>query len=223
MLLPSVLATAPRGCIWPAGRVHMPDPVEPALTTVPGAYARVALDSSRGSFGNLRYGDCVEAGCLNAVVAAEARDGKFGALPDFLGPLIYTAVTGFNEADAASDQGTDPLAMFKWWQDNAIAGWRLRRAVAIDPQNDETVRRAIVQFPAVGVVFALGTAQQNQRVLEPDGVAGSWGGHFVAFDAFDGALRIGTSWGQPFYVDVSFFASPAFTLAAWGLDIVPAA
>ena len=222
MFLPSELATIARGCLWPEGRVHVPAPTEPTAEPVLGAWTR-DTDAARTDGGNLVYGSCVPTGCCNAVIDAEARRGRLITLDSKVSLDAYSAVTGFKQDDPATDKGTDPLVMWAWWKKNPIAGWVLRDAIALDPQNENAMRRAVEKYPAVGVVFNLGVDQQNQRVLKPTGQAGGWGKHFVAFDTFVGALDIGTSWGQPFYVDRGFFERPDFTPAAWALDIVPVA
>lgn len=161
-------------------------------------------------------------GCCQTVINAEADEGRFITLPDSVALDAYAAVTGFDPATGANDNGTDPLEMFAWWQANAIQGWKLKKAHAIDPQDEAAFRRAVVDFPGVGVVMALSVEEQNQRVIEPTGQAGSWGSHFVTFDSFDGALNEGTSWGEVFFADRPFFAAASFVLAAWALDVVRA-
>jgi hypothetical protein len=142
-------------------------------------------------------------------------------LPDALALHVYTDVTGFNPFDLATDNGTDPLEMWRWWQTNEIAGWRLSEAWPVDPQDEGQFRKAIETYPAVAIIMALALEQQNQRVWMPVGTPGSWGYHCVACDGFNGSYTEGSSWGHVAFADRSFVADKARVVAAWGLDIHP--
>lgn len=68
----------------------------------------------------------------------------------------------------------------------------------------------------------LATEQQNERVWTPTGTCGSWGGHAVWTDSYEGALTKITSWGAEFYIDRSYFEASGFVVGAYALELVAA-
>ncbi len=218
MLTPAQLATVGLGCKWNVNKIHIPQPLPMATPPLP-AWSRVT-GAQRVTGGNLIYGSCVPTACCNAVVNAEARKGHLIRVPNSEALRVYSAVTGFNPDDPATDQGTDPEVMWQWWQNNEIAGYKLKSALPIDPQNEAVLRKAIEVFPAVAIVMALALEQQNQVAFMPVGTPGSWGYHCTANDGFDGSYTWGSSWGHAQAMDRSFVSDPARVVAAWGLELI---
>jgi hypothetical protein len=175
-----------------------------AAAPPPPAYGRIVA-APRVSGDNATAGDCVETGCYNAVQTALARAGDLAPLPNCAVLRLYSQLTGYVSGNPATDNGTDPAAMFAWWQTNQIAGYRLVQAIPLPASDQATLRATIARAGGIACVLNLSTANQNQRVLTPDGVPGSWGKHFVWLDGYDGRIISGTSWGEAFYLDESYF------------------
>ena len=221
MLLPNHLATMRLG-IHP-GWVPPAAPERLSLTKPPPAYSRI-VSTPRVAGQNDRIGDCFPTACLNGVettiCARLGESAQIMALPDELAVVAYEGMTGYVPGQPATDQGTDPEAGFAWWQKNAIAGYRLVKAAPIDPKAQADIRHIIATSLGVLLCISLSTDNQNQRVLTPVGEEGSWGGHAVWMDGYDGALTSGTSWGEPFYLDQSFFDA-GWVMAAYALTLAP--
>jgi hypothetical protein len=70
--------------------------------------------------GNDQYGDCAEAGAMHLIQAQTSATGNplKGTLQQTLD--LYTAVTGFNPSNPATDQGTDLLTLLQYWKSTGI-------------------------------------------------------------------------------------------------------
>jgi len=219
MLLPAQLGAMRLG-IRAGWQRPTPVPRIGAAAAPPPAYSRIVA-APRISGDNTTAGDCVETGCFNAVQTALARAGIFTPLADAAVLALYSRLTGYVPGNAATDNGTDPDVMFAWWQGNPIAGYRLVSATPLDPRDGGGIRGAISRAGGVAAILALSTENQNQRVLMPDGVPGSWGRHFVWLDGYDGGIISGTSWGRPFYLDGAYF-DHGFVIGVYELAIARA-
>ena len=76
-----------------------------------------------GSFqmlGNDEFGDCAEAAAMHLIQAQTANAGRtlHGTRKQTLN--LYSAVTGFNPNNPATDQGTDLLSLLQYWKNNGI-------------------------------------------------------------------------------------------------------
>lgn len=220
MLLAHQLAAMKLGCRWhgapaaPGRRV--------ATIVPPVAYSRI-LGTPRVAGHNDLVGDCVETAACNAVQTEMAKAGMSRPqIANDLAVTLYSRITGYTARDPASDQGTDPDALFAWWRQNSIAGYGLRQIVPVDPKFEADIRHVISRAGGIFLVLALGLAQQNQLVWTAAGTPGSWGYHAVWADSYDGALTFATSWGEAKPIDRGFFVA-GFVAAAYALDIVKVA
>jgi len=184
--------------VAPAQRVA----AAPQKTLPPFAYSRV-MPTPRVLGHNDLVGDCVPTGCCQAVQTLLGRAGNFTPLSNDLPLAIYSEVTGYNPAEPNTDQGTDPNAMFDWWKQNAIAGYRLAGATVIDIA-DYALESAVAENGFVCGVVALSLEQQNQIDWTAAGTPGSWGMHFIVFDQYDGDTGF-TKWGSSGWLDGSMF------------------
>jgi hypothetical protein len=183
-----------------------------------GAYSRI-LGTPRVAGHNDLVGDCVETAACNAVQTEMARAGiSRPQIANDLAVTLYSQITGYTASNPVSDQGTDPDALFAWWRQNSIAGYRLRQVVPVDPKFEAEIRDVVSRAGGIFLILALGLAQQNQLVWTAAGAPGSWGYHAVWADSFDGALTFATSWGEAKPIDRSFFVA-GFVVAAYALDI----
>lgn len=222
MLLPSQLAAMKLG-VSPAWRPRAVASRLGLTTSVPAAYSRI-MSTPRVAGCNDKIGDCFPTACVNAVQTLLGRANNPIVLPDSAAVDAYEGMAGYNPAVPTSDQGTDPDAGFAWWQKNSIAGYLLRGLRQIAPTAEGEIRAAIADPAGAGGVLLcveLAIEQQNQVVWEPAGTPGSWGGHAIWLDDFDGSISIATSWGAPKPIERSFFDGH-FVVAAFALDLTRA-
>jgi hypothetical protein len=220
MLLPNQLARMRLGCrLNPsvtayAGRAGAS--IAPALP----AWSRI-VTAPRVEGHNDTIGDCVETAGFNAVQTLLARAGNDTQIPNALVPAVYTAVTGYNPANPATDQGTDPEAFFAWWGQSPIAGYKLGNLTRLNPQDEAAIRQTIATTGGVFLCVELAVEQQNQLVWTATGTPGTWGGHAIWCDSFEADLTFATSWGEVKPIDRSYFEK-GFVQAAYGLELVAA-
>lgn len=217
MLSPADLARMKLGCRWQPSDI--PTRAGADLTPPPGAYGRMP-NAPRVEGNNDQIGDCVETAAANAVQTAMARAGITRPISNSYVVSLYSAITGYRPDDPATDQGTDPNALFGWWQDNALAGYKLDSVFRIEPTAEDAIRWQIDRAGGVMLIVALSVEQQNQRQWEPVGTPGSWGEHAVWADSYDGALTFATSWGEMMPISRAYFNARGFVLGVFGLDLV---
>ena len=134
---------------------------------------------------NDRYGDCVFA-MIGHVIQALSTYGQGATVTvtdtDVL--AAYSAVTGFDPADPATDQGTVIQDALGYWRKHGIAGHKILAFAQIDHTDRAQVDAAIDQFGAVllGINFPAAAmdqfnAGQPWDVAAHDG--GIEGGHAI--------------------------------------------
>lgn len=168
--------------------------------------------------GNDRIGDCAIVAGFNAIQTKLARQNNYTALPEDLPPKIYGEITGYNPANPATDQGTDPEAFFAWWQENAICGHKLSAFTRLNPRDSRGIRNSIASlgiYLCVSLPVELEMADEWRAI----GMPGSWGGHAVWADGYEADETNATSWGQNIPIEQSFFTD-GFVGAAFSLEIV---
>lgn len=218
-MLPHQYAAMPMGVHHAWAPKTAPETVGLVLPEPP-ARSRI-IGTNRVLGDNNKIGSCVPTMCVNAVQTLLSRQGNETPLPDDLAVQAYSAVTGYNPADPATDQGTDPEQMFEWWLNNPIAGFKLKAAPRLlNPLDQFGVHAGIARSGWVGLILNLSTNQQNEITFIGDGVAGSWGRHAVLADQNDGPTGT-TCWGAEKWIANSFFAN-GYVLAAYEFDLVPA-
>ncbi len=218
MILPATLAAMKLGIR--AGWKPDPVPARAAAAAYPAAYSRI-VSTPRVTGDNTRLSDCFPTACCNAVEdwVYRLNDRCDITVPDADAIAAYEGMAGYVPSDPATDLGTVPSTGLAWWMNNPIAGYRLKMATPINPQAEADLRSAISRGPVL-LCMELSVENQNQRVLTGVGTPGSWGGHAVCVDGYDGEITSGTSWGEPFYLDRSFFAV-GMAVAAYALDLIP--
>ncbi len=106
MSTPALGDFLPKATSWPAV------PPQGWETAVPAA----SLDI----LGNDQYGDCAEAGALHLIQAMSYNSGR-PLDPSYDDAIrLYSAVTGFNPSDPATDQGTVLTDLLQYWQNTGI-------------------------------------------------------------------------------------------------------
>jgi len=135
-----------------------------------------------GMYGNDRYGDCVFAGIAHWLMLITAHSGKMivPTLDDVLN--MYAAVTGFDPATGANDNGSSVTDALNYWQTTGICGHKIDGWAAIDCKNLINRRLGLFLFLGVGVGVQLPYSAQDQFSAGQtwDVVSGGIaGGHFI--------------------------------------------
>ncbi len=208
------------GCRWQPGDAPPVVVTASHVPKVPGAWGR--CDAPRISGDNATLGDCVETAAANAVQTALARADLPGRIQNGYVVDLYQRIAGYVPGQPATDRGTNPADLWRYWEATPIGGYRLAGVSGIAPVAEAAIREAIIETGGVFLVVALSVEQQAQFVWEPVGTPGSWGYHALWADSFDGALTFATSWGANLPIDRSFFTTPGFVQGVFQLNLIRA-
>lgn len=168
---------------------------------------------------NDTLGTCVPTAACNAVLAVAWAKGHKITIANSLPVELYSSV-GPYRGTPQTDVGMDPLVLFKWWRQNAIAGYLLRQWQDVDPKDSAAVRRAIVSGQSIFAVQEICQPQETQEVWKPAGGA-VVGLHATSYNRFDGGLIWSACWGKEQAANEKFFSGPfAQVLDTYALDLV---
>jgi hypothetical protein len=107
--------------------------VTPALPAPPASFDLTPkVGASWGMMDNDQIGDCTCAAAGHLIMEWTANAGKKMVTPtDKQIVAAYSAITGYNPATGANDNGANEIDVLNYWRQTGIAGhkdWRLRRA-----------------------------------------------------------------------------------------------
>jgi hypothetical protein len=181
--------------------------------------------------GNDVYGDCVEAAAGHCEMQWTAYSG-IPFTPTTQHILDdYSAITGFNQNDPSTDNGTVPLDMLKYWRNTGIASRKIASFMAVDWKNHSEVKQAIELFGNILVGIRLPFTAQTpvngdnglpcwslQDMQSPNSLPGSWGGHMIpivgyGIDAKGNKGMMGVTWGGT--IDVTWGFGDTYYEEAW--------
>lgn len=175
-----------------------------ALPVPPAVFGHASLITAWPMLANDRCGDCVWAGAAHETMLLLKEAGADVGFTDANVLSDYSAVTGFDPSNPASDQGTDMQAAARYRRQTGIvdaAGQRHRIAsfLAIEPGNMPDLLLASYMFVAgVGLRLpssALDQAEHGQAWDVVDG-APIAGGHYAPlFGRQADGLLVFVSWG----------------------------
>lgn len=172
-----------------------PAPVQYAYATDIGA-------TSWGMMGNDKIGDCTCAAAGHLIMEWTDDNGQLVTPPDTAIIAAYSAITGYNPATGANDNGAVELNVLKYWRKTGIAGHQITAFAALEPQNDNHVMQGVYLFGGCYIGLALPVSAQQQTVwsVPPggatgDGKPGSWGGHAVPVIGYDNDGLTLITWG----------------------------
>jgi hypothetical protein len=155
-----------------------------ALPTPPQSVDCSGGRTSWPMFDNDKIGDCTCATAAGFVEQWTATGGRVSA--DVLDPQVitaYSAVTGYDPATGANDNGASELDVLAYWQKVGIGGHQIGAYVALNVYDPVQVYAALWLFNGVYVGAALPVTCQGASEWVVDSAAGSqaypgsWGGH----------------------------------------------
>jgi hypothetical protein len=151
---------------------------------------------------NDRLGCCTCAAVGHTVQCWTANAGQEVVLPDDEILKLYEAVSGYDPATGANDDGAVELDVLNRWRQTGVAGHQIAAYVALEPGNHDHMRIATFLFGAVYTGIALPETIQGQSVwaVPPEGpngagAPGSLGGHAVPVVGYDANGYTCITWG----------------------------
>jgi hypothetical protein len=151
--------------------------------------------------GNDQYGCCVEADDGHFLMLRTANVGKIvtPTTADIL--ALYSAETGFNQADPNTDTGTDETSDCQYMVTTGLLGHKADGTAMVDISNLDHVRWSIQLFGSCKFGINLPQSAMNQfnagqpwTVVADDG--GIIGGHDVLGVKYDGTMFYAVTWGK---------------------------
>jgi hypothetical protein len=181
--------------------------VTPALPTPPASFDLTAKVKSWGMMVNDQIGDCTCAAAGHLLMEWTANAGKKMFTPtDKQIIAAYSAITGYNPATGANDNGAVEIDVLNYWRQSGIAGHKIGAYVALEPANHIHVMDSVYVFEGcyIGLqlpISAQAQVQNHQPWSVPpggptgDGKPGSWGGHAIPVVAYDARGVTVVTWG----------------------------
>jgi hypothetical protein len=171
--------------------LHLVDYLTRALPPLPDTVAWGTKVPAWGMGGNDKCGDCTLAavGNLTRLWGTDAA-GAPKIIPDADLVAAYSAISGYDPATGANDNGCVVLEVLNRWRKQGIAGDQLGAYVSVEPTHTTNLQAAVFLFGAAYIGLALPLTAQEQFASGrpwttcpgcngPRAAAGSWGGHAV--------------------------------------------
>jgi hypothetical protein len=160
-----------------------------------------------GQMLNDQIGDCTCAAAGHAIQLWTANHGAEQTPSDAAILTAYEAVSGYDPATGANDNGAVEIDVLNYWRQTGVGGHRIGAYAALHPQSPREVQEAIWLFGGIYIGLALPLAAQQQQVWSaphfrfpslphPSWQPGSWGGHAVFVTDYDQKYLTCVTWGQ---------------------------
>lgn len=182
--------------------------VTPALPTPPVSYdLTTKVGSSWGMMDNDQIGDCTCAAAGHLIMEWTANAAKKMVTPtDKQIVAAYSAVTGYNPATGANDNGAQEIDVLNYWRQTGIASHKIGAYMALEPANHVHIMDSVYIFQGcyIGVQLPISAQAQTQNhqpwSVPPGGTTGngkpgSWGGHAIPVVAYDARGVTVVTWG----------------------------
>jgi hypothetical protein len=178
-----------------------------ALPAAPASFDVAGKVSAWGMMVNDQLGDCTCAAAGHLLMEWTANAGKKMFTPtDKQIVAAYSAITGYNPATGANDNGAAEVDVLNYWRQSGIAGHKIGAYVALEPANHTHIMDSVYIFEGCYIGLQLPTSAQAQvQNHQPwsvppggptgDGKPGSWGGHAVPVVAYDSRGVTVVTWG----------------------------
>lgn len=198
------------------------DPSKPRLRIALAPSASGSADwlskvPSYPMYGNDTIGDCTCAAAGHMLQAWTAYASAEVTVPDDAVLSAYEAVSGYDPATGANDNGAVMQDVLSYWRKTGIGGHKILAFAQIDHTNPTQVRAAIEAFGGiyVGVNFPDSAMQQFDQHQPWTVVARAQieGGHAIHVGAYTGAELTCVTWGALQGLDDAWWA--AYVEEAW--------
>jgi hypothetical protein len=149
---------------------------------------------------NDRLGDCTAAAAGHLIMEWSANASTEIVPSDADIITAYSAVSGYDPATGANDDGAVELDVLNYWRKTGIANRKIWAYAACEPRNHAHVKASVYLFGGCYIGLALPLSARNQRIWSvtsgPDSRPNSWGGHAVNVVAWDSHYLTVVTWGQ---------------------------
>lgn len=138
----------------------------------------------------------------------------------------YSAGSGYDPADPATDQGAVVLDVLRYWMRVGVGGHRIHGYASLSPANTVHLKQTVFAFGGAYVGLSLPAAAEAQvdagrpwdvrgSALAGDYAPGSWGGHAVPVVGYDARYLTAVSWGRLQRMTWRFYL--AYAAEAWAV------
>jgi hypothetical protein len=163
-------------------------------------------------FLNDKLGDCTIAGAAHLVNGWTANaSGEEAIITDEQVQAAYSAVTGYDPATGANDNGAVELDVLNYWRTAGVGNHRIQAYTALEPQNLDHLKQAINLFGGVYTGFALPSSCEGKTTWSVPiggpvgkGSPGSLGGHAVPLIDYDQHYFYVVTWGEIYRATYQF-------------------
>jgi hypothetical protein len=204
------------------------------LPPAPPSLSRMSIVPSDrwGMYDNDAIGDCTCAAVAHMLMLVTAFCGNL-IVPDPSDVIkMYSAVSGYNPATGANDNGCDLPTVLNYWRDTGLAGHKILSFGDIDPQDMERQRQAMWIFGAVDQAAQVPSSMlpqfdaNREWTIDPDATLANEGHSFPCFDYSDNGNACGVTWAREQWMNPGWmidylFESCAVVAPEW-IDANPA-
>lgn len=169
-------------------------------------------ESQWGDMGNTDVGDCTCAAISHMLMNATAHTGQMvvPALRDVL--EFYSAVSGYDPSNPATDQGAAITDVLARWQSVGLSGHKILAWAAIDPTNRTQVMQGNYIFGGVDMGFNVPQyAMEQVAAMMPwtimQGDSNIIGGHSVPLFGYGSKGATCVTWGKLQQMSWDFFSA----------------
>ena len=190
-----------------------------ALTPAPVGYDHTALvKTTWGMLANDRLGDCAIAGPGHETMLLNAAAGKQIAFSDQNIISAYSAITGYDPADPATDQGSNVRDVLNYRVSTGLTdGYgqthKIGAYVALTPGDWNQLLEALYVFECVGIGIQFpGSAMDQFNANKPWDlpISAIEGGHYVPVVAYPSAGVVEViTWGSKQLMTEAFYSATA--------------
>jgi hypothetical protein len=185
-----------------------------------------------GEMGNTTLGDCTAAGIGHAYQTWTQNARTLWTPSDQMIVDFYSATTGYNPADPATDQGGVETDVLAWLLKNGFDNGKrhIEGYCSVNTKNLVHVKQSIDLLGGSYIGISLPISAQTQSVWDVpahgtagSGMPGSWGGHCVFVVGYDEQGLTCVTWGSlmrmtwPFWTAYVDEAHPILA-AAWVMN-----
>jgi len=157
--------------------------------------------SNWGMYGNDTIGDCTCAEVAHMLMLVTAHTGSIVVPPTADVIAMYSAITGYDPATGANDNGAAISDVLNYWQTTGLSGHKILGWVQMDQTNLTAVKQAIYLFGGVDLGVNLPNSAMDQTnanetwdVVADDG--GIDGGHSIPLFGYGSVGTNCVTWGQ---------------------------
>ncbi|HEX3643056.1 MAG TPA: hypothetical protein VHV10_17360 [Ktedonobacteraceae bacterium] len=149
---------------------------------------------------NDRLGDCTAAAAGHLIMEWSANASTEIVPSDTDIISAYSAVSGYDPATGANDDGAVELDVLNYWRKTGIANRKIWAYAACEPRNHAHVKACVYLFGGCYLGVALPLSAQSQRIWSvtrgPGSEPGSWGGHAIPVVSYTAHTLTVVTWGQ---------------------------